>query len=189
MPKPLPYSSRPTTGLEGQAWQLPGFGPVKLIIAGASTANEADLAWAQGREPEQRTVAWRWSELLKYRHDRFAIVDASNRLLSLWCSEPNAPLVLPGQRAYRLDYVEVDPRHLGSSLGTFTMLTVYARALEVGADVLILGSLANSAGFYERLGGIKGRIPGWKTEIGLIPFTFAKATLLEGLEALNGLQD
>jgi len=162
---------------------------VKLVTAGASAANEADLAWTQGRQHEQRTVAWRWSELLKYRHDRFGIVDTSDRLLSLWCSEPRAPLVLPDKRAYRLDYLEVDPGHLGSSLGTFTMLTVYARALEVGADALILGSLPDSAGFYEKLDGIKGPVPGWKTEIGLIPFTFAKASLLEGLEALNGLQD
>src|SRR2546430_15672934 len=103
---------------------------------------------------------------------------------------PRRALVRPSEAApsssdraaYRLDYFEIDPRHRRGSLGLFAFALAGSRAMELGAQYLILGAFPPVATFYERAGGARGAVQGWNAARGLIPFRFTR-------EALTRLED
>src|ERR1700733_9242739 len=96
------------------------------------------------------THAWSWRDNLSLAHDAFCVTRASNASLpvAFWCSTARRLLRLQDGLAYRLDCVEVDPTLRGAEVGLFALALVATRALECGANRIVLGALPQAKKFY-----------------------------------------
>lgn len=176
-PRPAPNASV----LLGTRWDVPSVGVVALTQATLTLLARADRAWPPMRRPADAHLHWRWSAIAARARERFALVAPDGEPLALWCSARSRPVRLLRGLFYRLDYVEVDPTRRGTALGPFTFAVCATRALELGCDGLVLGSLAEAGPFYERLGGERRREAGWREGPDLLPYVFDRETL-EGLQ-------
>lgn len=89
-------------------------------------------------------------------------------------------------RCYRLDLIETNPRWRGLGVGNFMMHVLAGRAIEAGADCLLLASVPEAISFYERLGGAPGKVRGWNVRPDLTPFLFEAEVLGSMWESING---
>lgn len=151
-------------------WIFPDIGSVALAVPGDSLLAAVDESWPTLRPSESESQVWSWRKIMQAARDRFVLRDAAKEPLALWSSAKSTPLSLPGGRFYRLDYLEVCPRHRKARLGAFLMALIARRAREIGAGGMVLGALPEAAQFYERLGFRAGLLAGWQTERGLIPY-------------------
>ena len=92
------------------------------------------------------------------------------------------PLQLEGQRYYRLDHFEIAPSVRGQLVGIFCFGLIAARAIELGADGIVLAALPEVARVYEKWGGMKRRPAGWHVGTGLQSVVFGRDATLECAE-------
>jgi GNAT superfamily N-acetyltransferase len=162
---------------------------LRVVTPSDRHLEEIDTEWPTGRRPTDWHHAWRWKELAAGKVEVLAVVGANDKAVGIWCSAKHKPIRLPDGLFYRPDYLEVAPAVLGQELGVFLFLLIAARALELGADRVVLGTWEILRDFYRGLGGVEGKPRGWNLESNLVPFTFDRETL-EGLaEALEGKED
>ncbi|WP_441290799.1 GNAT family N-acetyltransferase [Sorangium sp. KYC3313] len=175
----------------GQRWDLPDVGKVTAVEPTADLLAQADRVWPEFRRESDLHRHWVWSDLMGPMEDRFALVDSGGQVVSLWCSLKKRPIKLIEGTFYRLEYVEIDPRHRGSSLGGFTVGLAAARAVEAGCDGLVLAALPTDGlkRVYERLGGVQ-RLPyRWQIARELIPFVFPQDAITKLKDLTDGFID
>jgi hypothetical protein len=146
---------------------------------------------AEGWRAEQEWVGrlgnWPWLAAIldSYPRDRFAIVSATGELLALLASKKKRLLNHPGGPLYRLDFVEVAPRLIGSGFGRVAFAIAGAsRALELGATGgLVLGAVPGARRAYERNDGHPVRRAcdayNWNARASLVPFHFSHRVLMD----------
>lgn len=168
---------------------MPGIGRLRVIVPSMRQIEQVDVDWPPRRRPTDWHRAWRWRDLTAGKSETFAIVDPTDTVLGIWCSAKHKPIRLPDGLFYRPDYLEVAPGARGQEVGVFLFFLIAARALEAGAQGIVLGTWPVLRRFYEGLGGVERRPRGWNLEANLVPFTFDKATLEELQEALARMED
>jgi GNAT superfamily N-acetyltransferase len=99
--------------------------------------------------------AWRWRDLTAGETEVFAVVDAGDQAVGIWCSAKHKPVQLPEGPFYRPNYLEIARRVRGQEIGVFLFLLIVARALELGASRVVLGTWEVLRGFYGGLGGVE----------------------------------
>jgi len=170
----------PSASLCGVCFDVPEVGLLTLSIASESHLAQADRIWPQERRPNDLHDHWRWLKIMNGKRERFSILHrADSRVVALWCSEPKGPRHIESGRFYRLDYLEVAPRHRQTSVGLFVLALVACRALEVGASGLVLGGFPIDGvhRFYTEAGGVQRDVRGWKPARDLIPYIFERSAL------------
>lgn len=107
--------------------------------------------------------------------------------VAIWASSASKPIKLAGLSHYRLDYLEIDPRHRGQILGAFVISLVACRALELGAVGVVLAAfpIPGLVEFYEAVGAARGVPRGWNHPKELVALSFE----LPVLERLKDLAD
>ena len=156
---------------------------------GESAIAVADAEWPPLRGEGDWHHSWRWRDILGGKTERFAVVGESEAPLGFWCSAKASPISLPEGRFYRPDHQEIDPRLRGGTLGAFMITLLATRAVELGADGIVLftfpapGLLA----FYLRNGATQRAPQGWNVPRGLVPFTYDRTVLLQLKEMADGL--
>jgi hypothetical protein len=174
------------TYLHRKRWLLSGTGTVRLVDPTLQELAEIDDRWPPMRRGSDWHHSWRWQTLTKDKPEVFALSDGDGRLLSIWCSAKSKPIRLEGSLYYRPDYLEVAPEVRGKAVGAFTFLLIAARALELGATGLALGTWPFLRGFYAGMGGVERRPRGWNLARNLVPFIFDLETLTELKRLLDG---
>jgi len=145
----------------GRAWDLEDDGLVTLAHADADVADVAETVW-RGRSAG-RLVDWSWRQIVLQSQEAFALTRPDGHPVALWATERDKLLALPGLGScYRLDFLEIDPGLRGGVLGYYCVAVVCVRALEAGAENVVLASLPESRPFWEgTIGATFGRIHGW----------------------------
>jgi GNAT superfamily N-acetyltransferase len=136
---------------------LPRFGRVSAVHPANAHIKRIDEDWPPKRRETDWHHAWRWKDLTATRPECFAVVTAEDELLGIWCSAKAAPISLPEGRFYRPDFLEVSPDARGGDIGAFLFLVITARALELGARGIVLGTWPMHRAFYALLGGVERR--------------------------------
>ena len=143
-----------------------------------------DERWGPQRPPSD-AHDWSWQALYEQAAEIFVVL-REDQSVAAWASWDETPRQLPSGLAYRLDFFEVDPARRGDGITAAIGIAVVAtRALELGAASVVLGSLPDSASFYQAAGAMPGKIHGWKTAADLLPYRFDR----EGLDRLAARLD
>jgi GNAT superfamily N-acetyltransferase len=164
-------------------------GRLRVVEPSAAQLTAVDATWPSARRPTDWHGAWRWIDLTAGKVEVFAVVDSADRVLGLWCSVKHKPIQLPDGLFYRPDYLEIAPDVRGQEVGVFLFLLIAARALELGAQGIVLGTWEVLRQFYGGLGGVERRPRGWNLEANLVPFTFDAETLADLKAALDRMED
>lgn len=180
---------RKASNLSTKTWTVSGIGRLRLVEPTLAQLDAVDAAWPAARRPTDWHGAWRWRELTAGKVEVFAVVGADDRMLGLWCSAKRSPIKTPDGPFYRLDFLEVSPGARGQEAGVFLLALIAARALELGAQGIVLGTWEVLRGFYEGLGAVERRPRGWNVEDNLIPFVFDSERLADLKAALDGMED
>ncbi len=147
-------------------------------------------AWKRIRKHGVLHADWDWSELAPAHNDCFVVVDERSEPVAIWCGKHSTPLALGGNKYYRLDYLEIHPSLGGLALGAALLILISVRALEVGADGIVLAALPvdRVREFYRDRGATEGAPAGWSFDPELIPFTFDRAALQRMREIADELR-
>lgn len=178
-------SHPPPSFLLRKRWILRGPGTLSLVQPTLEQLADIDERWPPLRRETDWHTSWRWQTLARGKREAFALVSADD-LLAIWCSAKSRPIQLEGQRYYRPDYLEAAPAFRGKEVGAFTVLLIAARALELGATGIVLGTWPFLRDFYAALGGVQRLPRGWNLPANLIPFVFDLETLMEMKRLLDG---
>jgi hypothetical protein len=181
----------PNSELLARRWNVPSLGVVRVVRASPALLAAIDREWPAARRPTD-LYDWSWRRIASSSFETFAVVvGPASEAIALWATAIKRLLELPGGLAYRLDFLEVAPRHRGPPgvVGVFAFGAIAARALECGASRLLLGALPGARRYYDELGGIQALARGWKVAPGLLPYEFARAVLQAGKELIDGLAD
>jgi hypothetical protein len=179
LPQPL------STKLTKKRWSISSVAEVGVRLLLVEHAAEADRAWPATRKTEDWHVTWKWRQLVSGKPEAFAVVDlATDRVTALWCTAQRRPAKLRDGLFYRPDFLEVAPPLRGGDMGVFLFQLIAARALEVGANGIMLATWPPLRAFYAGLGGTEGPPHGWRPPANLIPFTFASDALGDLVAAL-----
>jgi len=183
MPRQVP------SALLGRRWSVPGVGSISLRHVTQAHLSEIDALWPQSRRADDWHHSWRWKDILKRRPESFVVTAVDGAVAGIWCSAKKRPIRLPAGSFYRPDYMEVAPARRTSGLGVFLFALIAARALELNADGVVLGTWPVLRAFYRGLGGTEGKPQGWNLERDLVPFFF-DSSRLKGLRAeLQNLEE
>jgi hypothetical protein len=174
---PTAMRSNPFSSLLTKRWEVPQNGVLSLARVAEAHVSEIDSRWPPGRRPEDWHASWRWKEIIAGRPEAFAITAADGSVAGIWCSAKKRPIRLPSGAFYRPDYMEIAPERRGSEMGVFLFGIICARALELRADGIVLGTWPVLRRFYRGLGGIEGRVQGWNLAPNLVPFSFDSGSL------------
>jgi GNAT superfamily N-acetyltransferase len=177
-----PRTYLPSSLLE-KCWLVPDVG--HLTISGVSQAllGRIDSSWPSNRLQGDYHHDWRWGQITKGKVEAFVLLRDSIEPVGIWCSARRSPIRLPDGRFYRLDHLEISPTLRGTGFGVFLVSVVAARALELHADGVVLGTWDALRGFYLELGAEERKPAGWNLAINLVPFTLQ----LAALQTLSGL--
>lgn len=155
---------------------------------------EIDELWPLLRRRDAEHNHWRWMKLLKKGRnsslipERFALISSKTMLVeAIWCSSVDCVKQYGGMKCYPLSYIEVFPKNVGKFIGTLAMAIVASRALEQGAEAVVLQSLGQSCPFYERLGGRQMNLKELRSRINLVTYIFDGDALAELREIGDGL--
>ena len=170
------------TQLCGRRWSLDDTGTLELGDARRADLERIDAEWPSIRPESDVTRHWQWQELAGDEVETFVLKRDDGCPVAIWVSKKRKPILLEGRLYYRLDNIEVHPQHrgvrLGRLLGTFLVALIAQRALEVGAEGMVLVTWQTHADFYRKLGGRVGAPRGWTVPKDLVPFVFDEATLI-----------
>jgi len=168
---------------------VPGLGRVRVVDPSRQHLDEIDAEWPPVRRPTDWHREWRWKDIVAGMVEVFAVIGPGDKVIGIWRSAKHKPIRLPDGLFYRPDYLEVAPVARGQEAGVFLFLLIAARALELGAQGIVLGTWEVLRNFYREMGGVEGKPRGWNVEANLVPFVFDTETL-EGLrEALERMED
>lgn len=167
------------------------------IVLGCRTAttadaSSADMAWPPLRPATHLNLEWLWMKFCARARDRLAVYRLdTNETVALWCSYVSL-VQCNSARYYRLDRLEVGPNYRHGEISDLAFALVACRALELGADGIILESIPELDRFYRRMGGMRDvdPRPGSRLPEGYIAWCFDKARLLALRGAIqNEIQD
>lgn len=172
----------------GRTWDLGEDGVVTLKDAGLTVADAAESLWRS--RGERRLVDWSWRKIVLQSHETLAFTDPTGGPVALWASAPERLLVLPNDGlCYRLDFLEIDPALRGGVVGYYAVAVACDRALEAGADNLVLAALPDSRRFWEEtIGATVGRIHGWHVPGTLLPCRVDRAIMEDLRRDANACQ-
>lgn len=165
-----------TSNLETQDFEF-GDAVARVAVAWPRDGAAIDAAWAPHRKTQQSHHHWSWALILKQARDGWKVV-VGPQTVAVFATHAPGLCQLGGCQAYRLDYLEVRPDLLATAVGTFAMALVAERALECGAECVVLEAFPQVLGFYEKLGARSGPIEGLLPDPELIPLIFDRAALL-----------
>ena len=187
----LPMAPRPRqpSDLSKKTWTVTAIGKLRVIEPSTALLETVDAEWPNARRPTDWNRAWRWLDLTAGKVEVFAVVNSADRVVGLWCSAKHKPIQLPDGLFYRPDYFEIAPDVRGQEIGVFVFLLIAARALELKAQGIVLGTWAVLTQFYEGLGGVQKKPRGWNLAANLVPFTFDAETLADLKAALDRMED
>lgn len=163
--------------LLGRRWDLEEDGEVQLVQVDSTVAGNAEAAWRD--RPERRLVDWSWSQIADQSHEVLNLRTADGHVVAMWSCEPKTLISLPSLGAcYRLDFLEIDPERRGGVVGYYAAAVACARAVEAGAQAVVLASTKDARGFWEDVVGASVRkIHGWHVPGSLLPCKIERATL------------
>lgn len=161
----------------GTTWDLGEDGELTLVAATAEMVTAAQAAWAVSRP--LRMVDRSWVEVRLQSHETLALMDDAGNVKVLWASEPDSlrqvVRVGPG---YRLDFFEIDPLLRGGVVGYYGAAIACHRALDAGANSVLVPSLPGATKFWiEKLGARTERIVGWHVPQGLVGCYIDRTTM------------
>lgn len=164
------------SALHGQAIRVGGTTYTLECAVPAQHGRRADVEWSPNRALEASTAHWVWARILDEAHDRFALVSAG-QLVGLFASTVPSLRNLPDGSAYRLDYFEIAPHLRSAGLGSGPLLfALGARASELGAQRVVLGSVPESRPFWAKFAEQR-KVQGWTPPRGCIPFVIERDVL------------
>lgn len=166
-------TTRPQSPILGRRWLLPDpFNGVWVASANGARVDAVDESWPNSRQLQAAHAHWRWVEIRDRAEDCLALVRREDdKTLALW-STSRAEVQLASKRYYRVDYLEVDPDHIGSGLGAFAMGVICKEASERGLQGVVFGALPSARWFFERLGAKETSL--WQSERGLAAMMLAE---------------
>jgi GNAT superfamily N-acetyltransferase len=185
----MPLRRRQPSRLLEKTWNVGSVGRLRVVEPTQAQIAAVDAQWPLARRPTDWNSAWRWLDLTTGKTEVFAVVDEDDQVAGIWCSAKHKPIQLPEGLFYRPDYLEIAPRVRGQEIGVFLFLLIVARALELGASGVVLGTWEVLRGFYGGLGGVERKPRGWNLEANLVPFTFDAETLADLKAALDGMEE
>jgi hypothetical protein len=161
----------------GMTWDLEEEGELTLVAATEELVAAAHDTWAAS--PALRIVDWSWVEVRLQSHETFALIDGAGNAKALWASEPDrlrqVVRVGPG---YRLDFFEIEPRLRGGLVGYYSAAIACHRALDAGANSVLVPSLPGATKFWvEKLGARAERVVGWHVPRGLVGCYIDRSTM------------
>jgi hypothetical protein len=142
---------------------------VEVVPVTSSIALEINDAWT----PDRRGMGihWDWQAIARRPSDAFS-VEASRPIAAFAGRDPK-PRCVRGQRAYRVDFVEVAPTHRRRGLwGAFALSIAAQRGTEIGANALVLPVFPELVAWYENLGAVRLSKRDWKVSQGLVGVGF-----------------
>ncbi len=155
---------------------------------------EIDELWPLLRRRDAQHLHWRWMKLLKKKRnsslipERFALICSKTKLIeAIWCSSADRLKHYGGKKCYLLSNIEVFPKSIAKSVGHLTMAIVASRAIEQGAEAIVLQSLSQSCKFYERIGGRQTKLRELHNAKNLITYIFDGDALARLKEMSDGL--
>lgn len=164
------------SSLRGKTWDVPHVGLVTVVGAYADTLHLIDDLWPQNRRPTDAHAQWKWSAISQRCEDCYVLLDSDEEPLAIWASKRKSPIMLEGRSYYRLDFIEVRPdlRQIGGETATFALGAVATRALEIGAQGVVLAAfpIEGVVAAYVTRGAEAGVPKGWSYEGDLVPLTF-----------------
>lgn len=181
-------SRRHPTALTAKVWRLTTFGAVRVVIPTNEQLAAIDARWPGLRKETDWHHAWRWETLAAKSAEVMAVVNDTGQILGIWCSAKAKPITLPEGPFYRPDYLEAAPDARGREVGAFLVFLIAARAIEMGASSVVLGTWAFHRPFYVGLGAVERCPSGWNVERNLVPFVFDVETVGELKRLLDSLE-
>lgn len=171
----------PPPSVTAKAWELPGIGGLSVTLVDTPHLTTIDSEWPPLRPSTDLTNAWVWSDIVAQNRESFVVLRSYPKgdPVAIWSSKARSLLRLPVGRCYRLDHIEIDPRLRGGVLGYFTLGVIASRALELGAEAMVLQTFQTHVKIYTDFGGQAGPVRGWNHDPKLVPFFFGSATLQE----------
>ena len=173
---------RASTSLLARRWRT-DLGDVRVVDVTTELLAEVDDSWSPRRGPADVHHAWRWREICEGQRERFGVMVGAAPA-AIWVSTRTRPLRLRDGSYYRLDYLEVAPDLRGGVVGPLTLALIACRALELGADAIVLTAfdVPGLVDAYRRAGAVVRRPPGWSHPSNLVSLVFEPAVvaLLKG---------
>jgi len=172
--------------LAREVWEIEGVGALRVRVATREDLATIDGTWPALRQPTDWHHAWRWDDICASKRERFAVI-ANDEPVGIWCCDHTTPRDLPNRIAYRLDYLEVRGDLRSGPIGPFLLTVIASRALEVGADSVILAAfpIPGLVRAYVASGAEERCAKGWNPPPKLIPLVYEHAALAH----LQGLAD
>lgn len=160
-PPPLPRSA--LLSAEVQAFGL------TLRVAGADPVLIAalDADWPSLRRPGAEHASWSWRAIDAHSRDLLALCEGDVPVAA-FASRRNVRR-LAAMTCYRIDYAEVRDDRMGENIGLLLVALAAARAVELGASAVLLGSLPQAVEFWRKFAD-EGAPEGWTCAPGLRPF-------------------
>lgn len=173
--------------LLGARWDLGARGVFRLVTASWPLLTQIDEAWPSARPAGALHREWRWAAWVRdgRSEERFVLLDEADTPQFIWCAASSRLLRLPGGPFYRPERLEVAPTRARSGVGTVGMAVLATRALELGANGVVLKATVEAAPFYAKVGGVAGAVAGWSRSPDLVEFTLTRPAL----EALAEMLD
>lgn len=165
--------------LLGARWDLGARGSFRLVTASWPVLMQIDREWPPARPAGALHRDWRWGDWVGEERceERFVLLDEDGRPQFIWCCASSRLLRLAGGPFYRPDRLEVAPRIVRSGVGTVGMAVLATRALELGANGVVLKATVEAAPFYAKVGGVAGEVAGWSHSPDLVEFTFDRPAI------------
>lgn len=170
-----------TSSMMGRAWLLPTAGRVTMGSARLQDLTTVDQSWPSMRPDADPATGWVWYDIGVKYGERFSLSADDGGPLALWAGARAGVEMVEGRPCYRIERIEVHPQKRGVGIGSFTMALIAKRAIELGAEALVLEAVTEqrTVDFYERLGGVSG---GWSPARGLIPFSLSRQAVARLVE-------
>lgn len=165
----------PRSSLLDQVWEVPGLSEVRVVQPTAALLAEVDATWPLTRR-QTDVHDWKWQGIAVKAQETLAVIDEERRAVALWASFKRLRRLESG-KAYVLDRLEVAPRCRGATAGLFTLGLIASRALERGAEQLVLAAIPQARLLYDRAGGEQRLAKGWSVAQGLLAYAFPQETL------------
>lgn len=179
------------TSLTNRVWAAADLGDVRVGTATTDVATALDTMWSVRRGSDDIGLAWRWADIVPDMREAFVVL-AKGAPIAIWASKLGSPVVLGGQKYYRLDYLEIDPARRGDGQTSAILLGLIAkRAAEHTATGVVLAAFCIDGLIraYEYLGAERGAPPGWNHPVQLVPLTFKQPALSRLRELIDDLEE
>lgn len=158
-------------------WHFPDIGELSADIVRLDQLEDIDATWPAIRErmdPDGTDPArgWLWCTIGGACSEKHAVRDGDGAIVALWASAKEKPIKLQEGPAYRLDWLEVRADLRSGGRGLACLAIIAARAIELGADRVVLGAHPDprTLRFYDTIGAERRAPRPWKAPRNLVAY-------------------